>query len=97
MAVEKVDVKQKSWKARQQSKRVQRRNQMSQLRKKKREAILNKKRKIGYDNCPPILVTLFNNSSSSIEDFLDYLEKCGQDLIIDRSQQGKSIVVFLSL
>lgn len=93
MAVDKVDVKQKSRKARQQAKRVQRRNQLNQQRKKKREAILNQKRKIGYDNCPPILVTVFNNSGRPIDEFLDYLEKCYKDLIIDRSQKGSIFVI----
>lgn len=69
--------------------RQQRRNEMSQRRRQKRDSILNEKRKLGLDKCPPILISILNNSGDSAEKFLDSIRDCDSDLIIDQTLNGK--------
>lgn len=84
----KIDVKTISRKNRQ-LKRHERKNQMNQLRKLKREELLKKKRKLGGLKSEPVLVMILplDDSISTVE-FLDKLQSCDEDLNITESALG---------
>ncbi|GFS48025.1 pre-rRNA-processing protein TSR1 homolog [Nephila pilipes] len=70
-------------------KRSDRKNQMNQFRKAKREEVLKQKRKLGGLKSVPVLVMILSlDDSISTTEFLDKLQSCDEDLDISESVLG---------
>ncbi|GFR12336.1 pre-rRNA-processing protein TSR1 homolog [Trichonephila clavata] len=69
--------------------RVERKNQMNQRRKAKKEKVLLQKRNLGGLKSVPILVMILSlDDSISPTEFLDKLESCDEDLVVTESALG---------
>ncbi|GFY72718.1 pre-rRNA-processing protein TSR1 homolog [Trichonephila inaurata madagascariensis] len=70
-------------------KRADRKNQMNQLRKAKREKVLQQKRNLGGLKSVPMLVMILSlDDSISPTEFLDKLQSCDEDLVVSETALG---------
>ncbi|XP_030373387.1 pre-rRNA-processing protein TSR1 homolog [Scaptodrosophila lebanonensis] len=85
----KVSLKVVSRKHKQQQRKDQRRNQMNQLRKNKREEVWLEKRKLGGQNTAPFLVCLLPlHEQIDPRSALAILESCDSELLVENSPNG---------
>ncbi|XP_030570385.1 pre-rRNA-processing protein TSR1 homolog [Drosophila novamexicana] len=91
----KVGLKAISHKHKLQQRKEQRRNQMNQLRKNKRDEVLMQKRQLGGQNTAPFLVCLLPmHEQIDPNSALAILESCDSEIVVDRSPSG---VVYMNL
>ncbi|CAL1271217.1 unnamed protein product [Larinioides sclopetarius] len=85
----KLDVKAVTHHKRHEMNRTERKNQMQQLRKTKREEVLRQKRKLGGLKSEPVLVMILPlDDSVNATEFLEKLQSCDEDLIVTESAMG---------
>lgn len=70
-----------------------RRNQLDQLRKQKRDLIIDEKRKIGGEKCPPLLIFILNNSGNDLSSFFNLVQACDPDMKVDDSNTSKRLLL----
>nr|XP_016934319.1 pre-rRNA-processing protein TSR1 homolog [Drosophila suzukii] len=91
----KIGLKAISHKHKQQQRKEQRRNQMNQLRKNKREEVLEQKRKLGGQNTAPFLVCLLPmHEQIDPKSALAILQSCDSELVVENSPSG---IVYMNL
>jgi pre-rRNA-processing protein TSR1 homolog len=89
----KINLKLVKIKAKHELKKREKRNKLLQIRKRKREEVVNDKRKIGFGESPPLLITILNNGNAHFEEMLECIKECGQDIQID--ERGIFVIKFL--
>jgi len=91
----KIGLRPISHKHKQQQRKEQRRNQMNQLRKNKREEVLEQKRKLGGQNTAPFLVCLLPmHEQIDPMSALEILKSCDSELVVENSPSG---IVYINL
>ncbi|RWS12235.1 pre-rRNA-processing protein TSR1-like isoform X1 [Dinothrombium tinctorium] len=65
--------------------RHERRNQIQQLRKLKKDQTLNEKRKIGTLEKPPVLVALIAFDDQDLHSFVDLLSSCDEQIMVNKN------------
>nr|XP_017010616.2 pre-rRNA-processing protein TSR1 homolog [Drosophila takahashii] len=91
----KIGLKAISHKQKQQQRKEQRRNQMNQLRKNKRDEVLEQKRKLGGQNTAPFLVCLLPmHEQIDPRSALAILQSCDSELVVENSPSG---IVYMNL
>lgn len=91
----KVGLKAISHRHKQQQRKDQRRNQLNQVRKNKRDEVLQKKRQLGGQNTAPFLVCLLPmHEQIDANSALAILESCDSEIVVDKSANG---IVYVNL
>lgn len=89
----KSDIKAISHRQKHQQNREERRNQMSQIRRNKREEVIAKKRQIGGQHTAPFLVCVVPlHSQIDPHSALAILEGCDEEAIVDKSAAGVTYI-----
>ncbi|KAG8186569.1 hypothetical protein JTE90_020866 [Oedothorax gibbosus] len=91
----KVDVKAVTRSKKHDLNRIQRRNQMNQIRKTKKEEVLKAKRQIGGIRGPPVLVTILPVSDNvNAAQFLENIKSFDDELIVTESALGHCHITY---
>ncbi|EDV39958.1 uncharacterized protein Dana_GF10278 [Drosophila ananassae] len=91
----KVGIQAVSHKHKQQQRKEQRRNQLNQLRRNKREEVLEQKRKLGGQNTAPFLVCVLPmHEQIDPKSALEILQSCDSDLVVENSPSG---IVYINM
>ena len=84
-----MNVKELSKKAKRELQRIERRSRANQLRKNKKDDILNKKRAIGSGKAPPFLVALISlHEDVKCRDFIDTVVKSDESTVHQTNALG---------
>lgn len=76
--------------------KIERRNQVNQLRQRKRDQVLSLKRSLGKEAVPPILIAVYATQGiASLSSLLSLIRKCDADAVESMDTKSNSLLIYL--